>query len=115
MPTMNQNYGVGVPMNMNMMNYNAQMAQMQQMQYMQQMQQMQFMQMQQMQTVGAMGPDGRPRMGSQVIGAAMTPTGYIAKTIHEPSEDARAADTGFGFMKKSDDSFNFVKDAMKNG
>ncbi|RLN92788.1 hypothetical protein BBJ28_00012999 [Nothophytophthora sp. Chile5] len=94
------------------------MAQMQQMQQMQYMQQMQFMQMQQMQGgmgVGAvpMGGDARARMGSQVIGAAMTPTGYIAKTIQEPA-DGLASDSGFGFMKKKDDSFNFVKDAMKN-
>ncbi|CAI5728330.1 unnamed protein product [Hyaloperonospora brassicae] len=109
-PTMNQGYGA--PMNMAMMNFNtpqqmAQMQQMQQMQYMQQMQQMQYMQMQQMQGMG-----GNP--GSQVIGAAMTPTGYIAKTIQEPA-DSLTSDSGFGFMKKKDDSFNFVKDAMKNG
>uniref|UniRef100_K3W835 ENTH domain-containing protein n=1 Tax=Globisporangium ultimum (strain ATCC 200006 / CBS 805.95 / DAOM BR144) TaxID=431595 RepID=K3W835_GLOUD len=121
-PMMNTGYG---GMNMNMMGYNApqqqmaQMAQMQQMQQMQQfqyMQQMQYMQMQQMQGVGgaAMAPDARGRMGSQVIGAAMTPTGYIAKTIHEPPSDESRGDSGFGFMKKKDDSFNFVMDAMKN-
>jgi hypothetical protein len=77
------------------------MQQMQQMQYMQQMQMQQQMQ----------GMGGNP--GSQVIGAAMTPTGYIAKTIQEPT-DGLASDSGFGFMKKKDDSFNFVKDAMKN-
>ena len=71
---------------------------MQQMQYMQQMQQMQ-------------GMGGNP--GSQVIGAAMTPSGYIAKTIQEPT-DGLTSDSGFGFMKKKDDSFNFVEDAMKN-
>lgn len=125
-PLMNSGFG---GMNMNMMGYNApqqqqqqmaQMAQMQQMQQMQQfqyMQQMQYMQMQQMQGVGVgaapMTPDARGRMGSQVIGAAMTPTGYIAKTIHEPSDESRG-DSGFGFMKKKDDSFNFVMDAMKN-
>ncbi|TYZ59745.1 hypothetical protein PybrP1_009820 [[Pythium] brassicae (nom. inval.)] len=52
-------------------------------------------------------------MMGYVIGAAMTPTGYIAKTIDEPSDVARG-DSGFGFMKKKDDSFNFVMDAMKN-
>ncbi|RHY28924.1 hypothetical protein DYB32_008767 [Aphanomyces invadans] len=44
---------------------------------------------------------------SQVIGAAMIPTGYIAKTIHEPTDSST-----FNFMKR-DDSFNFVKDHMK--
>ncbi|KAF1776403.1 Armadillo-type fold [Phytophthora cactorum] len=114
-PAMNQGFGGPMNMNMNMMNFStpqqmAQMQQMQQMQYMQQMQQMQYMQqMQQMQQMQGMG--GNP--GSQVIGAAMTPTGYIAKTIQEPT-DGLASDSGFGFMKKKDDSFNFVKDAMKN-
>ncbi|CAH0516814.1 unnamed protein product [Peronospora belbahrii] len=111
-PTMNQ--GFSGPMNMNMMNFNmpqqmTQMQQMQQMQYMQQMQQMQQMQFLQMQQMQGMG--GNP--GSQVIGAAMTPLGYIAKTIQEPA-DGLASDSGFGFMKKKDDSFNFVEDAMKN-
>jgi hypothetical protein len=120
-PQMTANYGNA--MGMGMMNYGApqmnqmaQMQQMQQMQYMQQMQQMQQMQFMQMQGSGVgmpMGVDGRARMGSQVIGAAMTPSGYIAKTIQEPS-DGLSDDSGFGFMKKKDDSFNFVKDAMKN-
>ncbi|KAE9026138.1 hypothetical protein PR003_g11433 [Phytophthora rubi] len=116
-PPMNQ--GFGAPMNMGMMNFNTpqQMAQMQQMQYMQQMQQMQQMQymqqMQQMQQMQGMGTPGMGNPGSQVIGAAMTPTGYIAKTIQEPT-DSLASESGFGFMKKKDDSFNFVKDAMKN-
>ncbi|CCI45570.1 unnamed protein product [Albugo candida] len=91
-----------------MMTYNPQqMAQMQmaQLQQMQYMQQMHYMQMQ-----GA--NIHAPPINSQVIGAAMTPSGYIAKTIQEPTENA---DSSFGFIKKKDDSFNFVKDAMKNG
>ncbi|CAH0490638.1 unnamed protein product [Peronospora farinosa] len=114
-PAMNPGFGGPMNMNMNMMNFNmpqqmTQMQQMQQMQYMQQMQQMQQMQyMQQMQQMQGMG--GNP--GSQVIGAAMTPSGYIAKTIQEPT-DGLASDSRFGFMKKKDDSFNFVEDAMKN-
>jgi hypothetical protein len=87
-------------------------SQMAQMQYMQQLQYMQ-----QQIPPSVIGPDGRSRLGSnsQVIGAAMTPTGYIAKTIQEPSEETSSSETGFGFMKKKeDDSFNFVKDAMKN-
>ncbi|KAF1317775.1 hypothetical protein FI667_g14521, partial [Globisporangium splendens] len=90
-PMMNTGFG---GMGMNMMGYNApqqqmaQMAQMQQMQQMQQfqyMQQMQYMQMQQMQGVGGatMTPDARARMGSQVIGAAMTPTGRFGLWVHE--------------------------------
>nr|CCA20332.1 conserved hypothetical protein [Albugo laibachii Nc14] len=91
-----------------MMNYNPQqMAQMQMAQQMQ-MQYMQQMHYMQMQGTGIHNPP----VNSQVIGAAMTPTGYIAKTIQEPTENA---DSGFGFIKKKDDSFNFVKDAMKNG
>ena len=58
---------------------------------------------------GAPAVEGR----SPLVGAAMTPTG-IAKTIHEPVETT----TGFSFMnggsKKKDDTFSFVKDAMKN-
>lgn len=46
-----------------------------------------------------------------LMGSAMTPKD-IVKTIHEPTN------TGFSFMagssKKKDDSFSFVKDAMKN-
>jgi hypothetical protein len=52
--------------------------------------------------------------GSQVIGAPMTPSGYIAKTILEPSDEGAKSETGFNFMKKSDDSFNFIQHALKN-
>ena len=42
----------------------------------------------------------------QVYGQGMHPGG-IAKTIQEPSNE------GFGFVKKDDDSFNFVQEELK--
>lgn len=59
---------------------------------------------------GSNGSSGRNRSGSQLMGAAMTPNG-IVKTIEEPDNGSN-----FNFMqanKPRNDSFSFVKDAMK--
>ncbi|OQR89081.1 hypothetical protein THRCLA_09933 [Thraustotheca clavata] len=74
----------------------------QQQHLMMQQQQMYMQQMQYMQQPMRMGP---------VMGAAMIPSGYIAKTIQDPNEEANAS-SGFNFLSQKD-SFSFVQDHMK--